>query len=435
MHAVKKSLEQKPKDEKEDKENGEGETSKEDEKISKTQALRCAGKVKQLNQTLERWYQHYAKFQPGFDWWTKASWESSKKALEEYAKFLREKKAGVKNNDEDALLGAVVGEERTNELIKEQFIGYSARELIAIGEREFAWCEEEMKKAAAALGFDDWKKGLEHVKDQFVPPGEQAGLIAQYAQEALTFVRKNKLIAVPKVCEEAWFIRMVDEKAQKMFPYAMYGGQAVQVAFATGNMEHDTKLMSMRGNNLHASRIVTAHEVFPGHHLQSYMSNRHRSYRKVFRTPFFVEGWALYWETILWDKDFARGPEDRIGMLFWRMHRCARIIVSLKYHLGEMEPKAMVDFLVDRVGHETAQATSEVRRYIKPTTWPLYQAAYMIGGLQIRGLRKELVDTGKMTEMQFHNKILTLGPIPVDMMRNNLTETKLTPDYVSEWRF
>ena len=129
-------------------------------------------------------------------------------------------------------------------------------------------------------------------------------------------------------------------------------------------MKNDDKLMSMRGNNKAFTRIVVAHELIPGHHLQSFMSERNRSYRGTFHTPFFVEGWALYWELRLWDLGYGTTPQERIGMLFWRMHRCARIIVSLKFHLGEMKPQEMIDFLVDRVGHERFGATSEVRRFI-----------------------------------------------------------------------
>ena len=54
---------------------------------------------------------------------------------------------------------------------------------------------------------------------------------------------------------------------------------------------------------------------------------------------------------------WPRGPEDKVGMLFWRMHRCARIVVTIKFHLGDMEPQEMVDYLVDVVGHERS-ATS-----------------------------------------------------------------------------
>ena len=120
--------------------------------------------------------------------------------------------------------------------------------------------------------------------------------------------------------------------------------------------------MSMRGNNPYFSRPTVPHELVPGHHLQYYMSSRYKSYRSEFRTPFWTEGWALYWELLLYDKGFAKTPEERIRMLFWRMHRCARIIFSLNYHLGKWTPQECIDFLVDRVGHERANAEGEVRR-------------------------------------------------------------------------
>jgi hypothetical protein len=50
------------------------------------------------------------------------------------------------------------------------------------------------------------------------------------------------------------------------------------------------------------------------------MTGRHKVYRN-FDTPFWVEGNSLYWELLLWDMKFPRTPEERIGMLFWRMHR------------------------------------------------------------------------------------------------------------------
>src|SRR5512145_2684988 len=136
------------------------------------------------------------------------------------------------------------------------------------------------------------------------------------------------------------------------------------VAYAKDEMSQEDKQMVMQGNNRHFTRIVTAHELIPGHHLQALSSARHRPYRSAFSTPFYVEGWPLYWEMRLWDLDYGQTPEDRIGMLFWRMHRSARIIVSLKFHLGRIKPEEMVKFLVERVGHEKFGATSEVRRFI-----------------------------------------------------------------------
>jgi uncharacterized protein (DUF885 family) len=158
-------------------------------------------------------------------------------------------------------------------------------------------------------------------------------------------------------------------------------------------------------------------------------------HRKKFRTPFLVEGWALHWELLLWDEGYARNAADRVGMLFWRKHRCARIIVSLGFHLGTMEPDAMIDFLVDRVGLERDGATSEVRRYIAGSYGPLDQCAYMIGGLQLRALRQELVESGKMTDRRFHDAVLRENSIPIELIRASLTGADLPPDFTTTWKF
>jgi uncharacterized protein (DUF885 family) len=177
------------------------------------------------------------------------------------------------------------------------------------------------------------------------------------------------------------------------------------------------------------------HELIPGHHLQSFMRSRYSAHRAPFSTPFWNEGWSLYWEMLLWDEGFPRTPEEKVGMLFWRMHRAARIIFSLSFHEGTMTPQQAVDFLVDRVGHERANATAEVRRSFDGSYSPLYQAAYMMGGLQIRALHRELVGGKKMTNREFHDAILQSGSMPIEMVRALLTKEELRREYVAKWRF
>jgi uncharacterized protein (DUF885 family) len=132
---------------------------------------------------------------------------------------------------------------------------------------------------------------------------------------------------------------------------------------------------------------------------------------------------------------FQKTPADRIGALFWRMHRCARIIFSLSFHLGTMTPQQCVDMLVERVGHERANAIGEVRRSFQGSYSPLYQAAYLLGGMQLYALRKELVDSGKMTNRQFHDAVLKESYMPIEMIRVSLTPQKLGRDFVSSWKF
>src|SRR5690606_41428542 len=56
-------------------------------------------------------------------------------------------------------------------------------------------------------------------------------------------------------------------------------------------------------------RSSDLHELIPGHHLQGFMTRRYNDHRSIFNTPFWGEGWALYWELVLWDQGFPRGPE------------------------------------------------------------------------------------------------------------------------------
>ena len=58
----------------------------------------------------------------------------------------------------------------------------------------------------------------------------------------------------------------------------------------------------------------------------------------------------------------------------------------------------------------------------------------MLGGLQLRALRRELVDSGKMTERQFHDAVLRENAIPIEMIRASLTNQKLTRDFEPSWR-
>ncbi len=105
------------------------------------------------------------------------------------------------------------------------------------------------------------------------------------------------------------------------------------------------------------SHATAFHEMIPGHNLVGFMGARFSDYRANLSGggPFFGEGWPLYWELILYDMGFDKTPEQKVGALFWRMHRCARIIFSLKFHMGQWSPQEAIDFLVDRVGPRARQ--------------------------------------------------------------------------------
>ena len=436
IEETKKAAERGLKSKKED--DGEGDDDAEEGEsvaTSKTDANRAARAVEDLRTTLRRWYGFYHGYDPLFTWWVAEPQEKLDKQLQDYATFLRERLVGVKADDDRTIVGDPIGREALLSDLASEMISYTPEELIAIADREMAWCEAEMKKAAADMGLgDDWKAALERVKTRYVEPGEQPRLIKELADEAMDFLEDRDLITIPRLARQTWRMQMMSPEAQLRNPFFL-GGESIIVAFPTDSMAHDDKMMSLRGNNRHFARATVFHELIPGHNLQAFMTERYRAYRRPFGTPFWTEGWALYWEILLWDLGFPKSPEDRVGMLFWRMHRCARIKFSLGFHLGQMSPQECVDYLVDRVGHERANASAEVRRSFEGGYSPLYQCAYLLGGLQFRALRRELVESGKMTDRAFHDAVMRLNSIPVEMVRASLSEGELTRDWEAEWKF
>ena len=397
--------------------------------------LRAVRLLQSYQRALGTWYRHYEGYDPLFTWWAKQPFQQADDAIGRYLMTLRGRIVGWPEGAEEPIVGDPIGADgMTADLIRDM-IPYTPAELVAIAEREFAWCDERMLEASRELGYgDDWRAALEHVKTLHADPGGQPRVVMDLAQEAIDFVESRDLVTVPPLAKEIWGLEMMSPERQRVNPFFL-GGEVIRVSFPTDEMTHEEKRMSMRGNNIHFSRATVHHELIPGHHLQGFITERYNSHRSLFRTPFWGEGWSLYWEMRLWDLGFPTTPEDRIGMLFWRMHRAARIIFSLSFHLGEMTPDEAIAFLVDRVGHEPANATAEVRRSFNGSYSPLYQAAYMLGGLQIRALHEQLVVGGEMTERDFHDTILKGGRMPIEMVRARLLGEVPARDFRAAWRF
>ena len=342
-----------------------------------------------------------------------------------------------RKTDNSGIPGAARGRDGLIADLGDNMIPYTPEQLIALANREFEWCVNEMKKASRELGYgDDWKKAVEHTKNTYVPPGGQPRMIMDLLDEAVAYLRAKDLITVPAVAAESPHMIMMTPEAQLSNPFFL-GGSQIIVSYPTDTMEYDARMQSMRGNNPGFSHATAFHEMIPGHNLVGYLNQRYADYRADLTSggPFYGEGWPLYWELTMYDLGFHKTPEQKVGALFWRMHRCARIIFSLNFHMGRWSPQESIDFLVDKVGHERDNATAEVRRSFQGGYGPLYQAAYLLGGLQLRGLRRQLVDTKIMTNKQFHDEIMRQGNMPIALIRLAVSREKLTPDMDISWKF
>lgn len=406
------------------------------EKIDQDQSRLASAVVQSLKARLKSIFEFYNEYDPLFTWWVPEPYKAFDEALNTYAKVLDAKSDAKVFNDGSNIGGQPIGSAEMNRLLKLEMIAYTPEELLKISEQEFAWCEAEMLKASREMGFgDNWQAAQEKVKETYVAAGEQPEMVIKLYNDAQEFINKHKLYNAPSMSHETWGMHMMAADRQLVSPFFL-GGRDIIISYPTNTMNHEAKLMSMRGNNPYFSRGTVQHELVPGHHLQHFMNSRYKPYRReAFSTPFWTEGWTLYWELLLYNKGFAATPEERIGMLFWRMHRCARITFSIKYHLGEWTPQQCVDHLVNKVGFEYNNAHAEVKRSFEANYGPLYQLAYMIGGLQLFSIHKEFVESGKMTNHEFHDKVIKENYLPMEMVRATLLGKKLDKDYKPNWKF
>ncbi|HVI45563.1 MAG TPA: DUF885 family protein [Chitinophaga sp.] len=406
-----------------------------DSSLTIEQARRGMSVIKGLRAALHSVNEFYNGYDPLYSWWVPTPAKQLDSLLDTYSKvFAGKGKNSRGKEDGSGIIGYPIGKAGLEKDLRHAIIPYTPEELVAIANKEFAWCDAEMEKAAREMGFGaDWKAAQEKVKNTYVPPADQPTAMMKLYNESVSFLKQHDLLTIPPLAEETWRMTMMSPERQLVNPFFL-GGEEFIISYPVNSMSHADKMMSMRGNNPHFSRATVHHELIAGHALQEFSMSRNKAYRH-FDTPFWMEGWALYWERLLWDMGFPQSPEDRIGMLFWRKHRCARIIFSINYHTGKWTPQQCIDFLVERVGHERANAEGEVRRSFAGGYSPLYQIAYMIGSLQFEALRKELVDSGKMSYKQYHDAVLRENMIPVEMLRYILLNKPVPADFKTNWRF
>lgn len=406
-------------------------------KLSKNPTLDAASikgalqTIEGLKVALESVFEFYNGYDPLFTWWIPVPYSKLESTLNTYADTFKEKEPTT--GSYGIVAGIPAGMEELNRLLTNELISYNVDELVAIANKEFAWCQSEILKVSKEMGFgENWKAALEKVKNTYVAPGRQPEAILKLYNTSVDFIKKNNLITVPPLAEEVWGMRMrFSEHGSGGY---FQGGRSITITYPTNTWDTDYRFMAMRGNNPNFSFPTVQHELIPGHNLEFFMNDRHRMYRD-FETPFWVEGWALYWEFILWDMGFPQTHEEKLGMLFWRLHRSARIIFTINYQTGKWTPEQAVDFLMDSVGHEKTNAISEVAGHVRPGNYPLYQMSYLVGGLQFYGLKKELVDSGQMTYKEFHDHVMHLNAMPIEMIRAILLEKPLKKDFVPRWKF
>jgi uncharacterized protein (DUF885 family) len=229
--------------------------------------------------------------------------------------------------------------------------------------------------------------------------------------------------------------KRVDPELPKLFaelPRAPYGVRAIPAHQGAGTMENydgpaldgsrpgwfNANALALDRRPTWGMETVFAHEAVPGHHLQIARAMELKDRPKFRRGSFYtayVEGWAVYAETLGDQLGLYKDPYSRFGHLQWQAFRAARLVVDTGIHALGWSRAQAIDWMVERTGMARGTIESEVDRYY---VWPGQALGYMIGELKIIELRDRAKAAlgDKFDIRRFHMAVLDTGAVPLPVL-------------------
>jgi uncharacterized protein (DUF885 family) len=288
-----------------------------------------------------------------------------------------------------------------------------------IGLSEVARIEGQVADLAKKLGFQDAKALNAAIeadpKRHFHSRQEIIDLYKHYIDQM--WGKLPELFGrLPKAKVEVVPVEEFREKEASAAQYdtgAPDGSRPGRVEVNTGDAEHRKTI---------STESTAYHEGVPGHHMQLSIAQELPTlppFRQQGGYTAFVEGWALYTESLGKEVGFYQDPYSDYGRLQDEMLRAIRLVVDTGFHYQHWTRDQVVKFFHDHSGIDEVEVQSETDRYI---VWPGQALAYKVGQLKITELRERAKKAlgPKFDIRKFHDEVLGAGALPLDVLEKRI---------------
>jgi uncharacterized protein (DUF885 family) len=342
------------------------------------------------------------------------------KAFDDFAAYLESNKDRAKGD-------WAIGEELYSALLREkELLPFGAAELREKGREQWALLSTEANRIATQIdGSGDWAKTCDRLNKIHAPtPDAMRDEYAEWTERARSFLRDTQLVTLPPgerctVEPSPPFQRPVLAVASYQRPPAfrdtLHGH--FFVPYPPDGTSPEEVQKRLEGNCSAGIPTTAVHEAYPGHHWHLVMAKSNPSHaRRIFGTPYFSEGWALYAERVMREQGFFTDPKHLLYQYEATIFRAARIVVDTSLHMGEMSFDEAVRFMVEKGNLTEPNARAEVGRYC---SWPTQASSYLTGMLEIIDIRTRWLarrgSSDRPALRAFHDAITSAGMLPTTL--------------------
>jgi uncharacterized protein (DUF885 family) len=296
----------------------------------------------------------------------------------------------------------------------------TADEVFALGKSEVARLKSEMEKVKEKVGFKgDLMAFFDHLrsKPELMPFDDPQQVIDNF----------NAIHERMKPNLEKLF-DMMPKTAFEVRRTEAFREATASPAYFSGSMDgtrpgvFSVPIPDVTSYRVYRDEDLFLHEAIPGHHYQMSLSLENEAlptFRRIPSNPAYVEGWALYCESLGEELGLYTDPYQYFGMLEWDMHRAIRLVLDPGLHAKGWTREEAIQYSLDNEAFSEARIIADIERYM---AIPGQALSYKIGQLKIQSLRKGAEEKlgDRFDIREFHNKVLESGCVPLKVLEEKI---------------